>query len=124
MFKKQQVEKEEEGGKISQNTLKETLVGIRNQYRHKRNSKTILQNRLNNISFKTQIPPIRIDVSVGFRVVWAGGKNSLVERIWPGGNVPVVISNRSELKSCGSALNVSYAPFLKYQKGFEIIWSC
>ena len=39
------------------------------------------------------------DVSVGLRVVWAGGKNSLVERIWPGGNVPVSISNRSDSKS-------------------------
>ena len=36
---------------------------------------------------------------VGLRVVWAGGKNSLVEKIWPGGNVPVKISNRFQLKN-------------------------
>ena len=40
-----------------------------------------------------------VSLSVGLRVVWAGGKNSLVERIWPGGNVPVSISNRSDSKS-------------------------
>ena len=44
------------------------------------------------------------DVSVGLRVVWAGGKNSLVERIWPGGNVPVTISKKLESKSYGFPL--------------------
>ena len=43
--------------------------------------------------------PRTFDVSVGLRVVWAGGRNSLVERVWPAGMVPVVISNRSNSKS-------------------------
>ena len=34
--------------------------------------------------------------SVGLRVVWAGGKNSLLDKTWPNGIVPVVLSNRSD----------------------------
>ena len=75
-------------------------IGIRSdQYRDKRKdniTETVEQDQ------KTEIPPT-FGVSVGLRVVWAGGKNSLVEKIWPGGNVPVVISNRSNLKSYGFA---------------------
>ena len=39
--------------------------------------------------------------SVGLRVVWAGGKNSLLDKTWPNGIVPVVLSNRSDSYSVG-----------------------
>ena len=39
--------------------------------------------------------------SVGLRVVWAGGKNSLLDKTWPNGTVPVVLSNRSNSHSEG-----------------------
>ena len=57
-----------------------------------------MRQTMTDINIHTSHIYLSSDVSVGLRVVWAGGKNSLVERIWPGGNVPVVISNRSDSK--------------------------
>ena len=46
--------------------------------------------------------------SVGLRVVWAGGKNSLLDKTWPNGIVPVVLSNRSDSYSEG-AIDIYHA---------------